>query len=91
MFQVFRVINAVCDSCSQFCVGTAETINGLFLVAYITGVEQTGKLLENTNLHGIGILELVDKEMSIARCDVLLHFLNVKQVQEHHFHIIEVY
>ena len=87
---MFRITDAISNSCSQFCIGTTETIDGLFLITYIAGIKKTGKLLEDTNLHRIGILELVDKKVCIARDNVALHFLFIEKLQEHFFHVIEV-
>ena len=53
MLQMFLISDAVGHSGRQICIRATETIDGLFLVAHIAGIEQLGERLEDTHLYGI--------------------------------------
>ena len=75
---MFCVRNAVGYCSCQFCVRSSEAIYSLLLITNIAGVKQFGKSLKDAYLHGVGILELVHKQMGITRLDVILNLRHPK-------------
>ena len=83
-----------CDRIHQVCISATEAVDSLFGITYPIGMaialgNQFRKTVENLQLDGIGILELIHHNQLKVLLHIVLNLLLIGyQVQEKLFHVI---
>ena len=79
------------DLIDQLHIGTTETIDALLGVAHpVALLHQVGEALENLQLYGTGVLELVDHHELIGTLDFFNNLRHAEQFEEQAFHVVIV-